>query len=127
MLDKPGDAAGCRAQLRAESGRAVRFHTAAVLMRADPAWAQEHLDLTTVRFRALSDAEIARYVKLDAPHDCAGSFRSEGLGAALFESVATHDPTALVGLPLIWVAEALRACGLDPLMAVPAPAAPAAS
>ncbi|HEU0225034.1 MAG TPA: nucleoside triphosphate pyrophosphatase [Steroidobacteraceae bacterium] len=125
VLDKPGDAARCRSQLQAESGRAVHFHTAAVLMRVDPASVQEHLDLTVVRFRALSDAEISRYVELEAPWDCAGAFRSEGLGAALFESIDTRDPCALIGLPLIWVATALRACGLDPLTgAGNTPAAP---
>ncbi|MGQ0429057.1 MAG: Maf family protein [Gammaproteobacteria bacterium] len=115
VLDKPRDAARSRAQLNACSGHAVAFHTAAVLMRGDPACAREHVDLTTVRFRSLNDQEIAQYVLRDAPYDCAGSFRAEGLGIALFESVETRDPTALVGLPLIWVAAALAACGLDPL------------
>lgn len=117
VLDKPGDATQCRRQLRLSSGRAVRFHTAAVLVRADPATAHEHLDLTVVRFRQLADPQIARYVELEAPFDCAGGFRCEGLGVALFESVETRDPTALVGLPLIWVAAVLRAAGLDPLTA----------
>ena len=58
---------------------------------------------------------IARYVDLDQPLDCAGSFRSEGLGIALFEAIASEDPTGLIGLPLIWVAGALRSAGLDPL------------
>jgi septum formation protein len=117
VLDKPGDAAGCRAQLRASSGRAVQFHTAIVLLRAEPPVTRESVDRTTVRFRQLSEAEIARYVERDAPFDCAGGFRSEGLGVALFESVETRDPAALVGLPLIWVAGALRDAGLDPLSA----------
>lgn len=117
VLGKPGDAAQCRRQLQLSSARAVHFHTAAVLVRADPATAQEHLDLTVVRFRQLAKEQIARYVELEAPFDCAGGFRCEGLGVALFESVETRDPTALVGLPLIWVAAALRAAGLDPLTA----------
>jgi septum formation protein len=115
VLDKPGDAAGCRAQLRASSGRAVQFHTAVVLLRAEPPVVRDFIDQTTVRFRSLAEDEIARYVERDAPFDCAGGFRSEGLGVTLFESVETRDPTALVGLPLIWVADALRAAGLDPL------------
>ena len=115
ILGKPGDAARCRAQLGAESGSVVEFHTAAVLLRHEPRSALEHVDRTAVRFRRLTTAEIARYVELDRPFDCAGSFRSEGLGAALFESMETCDPTALVGLPLIWLAGALRAAGLDPL------------
>lgn len=123
VLDKPGDAARCRLQLGAESGRAVRFHTGVVLMRADPSSARAHVDLTTVHFRRLSAAEIARYVERDLPFDCAGAFRSEGLGITLFESVDTRDPSALIGLPLIWVAAALRAAGLDPLSGDSGPSA----
>jgi septum formation protein len=115
ILDKPGDAATCRAQLQAQSGREVEFHTAVVLARARPRASLEHVDVTRVRFRRLEPADIARYVELDRPFDCAGGFRSEGLGIALFESVETRDPTALVGLPLIWLAGALREAGLDPL------------
>ncbi len=113
--DKPGDPGRACAQLRASSGRVVRFHTAVALSRARPATSREHVDLTVVQFRALSDDEIARYVARDQPFDCAGGFRCEGLGVALFESVETCDPSALVGLPLIWVAQALREAGLDPL------------
>ena len=115
ILGKPGDAARCRAQLAAESGSVVEFHTAAVLLRHTSRSAFEHVDRTAVRFRRLTAAEIARYVELERPFDCAGGFRSEGLGAALFESMETCDPAALVGLPLIWLAGALRAAGLDPL------------
>jgi len=115
ILGKPGDAGRCRAQLAAESGRVVVFHTAAVLMRQGAHAGYEHVDLTSVRFRTLTASEIARYVELDRPFDCAGGFRSEGLGAALFESMETRDPAALVGLPLIWLAGALRIAGLDPL------------
>ena len=72
-----------------------------------------------MRFRTLTEDEIARYVELDRPFDCAGGFRSEGLGAALFESMETRDPAALVGLPLIWLTGALRAAGLDALAPQP--------
>jgi septum formation protein len=75
----------------------------------------QHVDRTIVRFRSLTDAEIARYVQLDRPFDCAGGFRSEGLGVALLEGIDCCDPTALIGLPLIWVASALRKAGLDSL------------
>jgi septum formation protein len=118
-LGKPADAARCRAQLAAESGSLVEFHTAAVLVRLEPRSNFEHVDRTAVRFRTLTADDIARYVELDRPFDCAGGFRSEGLGAALFESMETHDPAALVGLPLIWLAGALRAAGLDALAPQP--------
>ena len=115
--DKPGDAERCREQLRASSGRAVEFHTAVVLRRHRPDAVHEHVDRTIVHFRPLGDEEIARYVERDRPFDCAGGFRCEGLGVALFDAVETRDPSALVGLPLIWVAKALRVAGLDPLAA----------
>ena len=115
ILGKPGDEERCRAQLAAESGRIVAFHTAVVLLRPGTQAGYEHLDLTSVRFRTLTASEIARYVEIDRPLDCAGGFRSEGLGAALFESMETRDPAALVGLPLIWLAGALRSAGFDPL------------
>jgi septum formation protein len=115
ILDKPGDAVRSREQLAAESGRSVDFHTAVVLLRAEPAAAAEHVDRTRVLFRDLTAGEIARYVELDRPFDCAGGFRSEGLGVALFASLETQDPAALVGLPLIWLAGALRDAGLPPL------------
>jgi predicted house-cleaning NTP pyrophosphatase (Maf/HAM1 superfamily) len=68
-----------------------------------------------VLFRRLDDAALEQYVRLERPLDCAGSFKSEGLGVALFERISTEDPTALIGLPLIFVAAALRALGADPL------------
>ena len=68
-----------------------------------------------VRFRQLDDDEIDHYLALEQPFDCAGAARSEGLGIALLESIVTDDPTALIGLPLIRVAAALRTVGLDPL------------
>ena len=117
LLDKPGDADRSRAQLQAFSGRAVRFHTAAVLARGLPAAAFRHVDCTTVRFRQLAGEDIARYVERDRPYDCTGSFRCEGLGIALCDAIESSDPTALIGLPMIWVARALRQAGLDPLAA----------
>ena len=115
ILDKPGDAARCREQLEAASGRRVVFHTAVAVCGPGANPAQTHVDRTQVRFRVLNEREISRYVEIEQPFDCAGSFRSEGLGVALFESIETRDPTALVGLPLVWLAGALRVAGLDPL------------
>jgi len=70
-----------------------------------------HLDTTTVFFRALSAKEIERYVEREKPFDCAGGFKAEALGVTLFESIESQDPTALIGLPLIWLACALRRAG----------------
>ncbi len=109
-LGKPGDRARAIAQLTAMSGAAVDFHTAVAVARVDRG-TFAHDDVTTVRFRTLSTGEIARYVDAEAPFDCAGSFKAEGLGIALFEGIDSCDPTALVGLPLIATAALLRRAG----------------
>ena len=111
ILDKPGDAATARAQLRAQSGRTVHFYTAVAVVQAQRRFSDCFIDLTEVVVRQLSAAEIEAYLAADRPFDCAGSLRSEGLGVSLCERIATHDPTALIGLPLIRLAASLRACG----------------
>ncbi|MGO1541384.1 MAG: Maf family protein [Luteimonas sp.] len=109
-LGKPGHRDAALAQLASMSGRTIRFHTAMTLLRPDgPAFAA--LDTTTVRFRRIDRDEIARYVDAEQPYDCAGSFKAEALGIALFESIRSEDPTALVGLPLIATARLLRQAG----------------
>jgi septum formation protein len=91
----------------------VVFYTAVCLSSAADGWEETHLDRTTVQFRTLDQATIDAYLKKDQPWDCAGSFRSEGLGAVLFESIANEDPTALIGLPLIWLADRLQSAGIN--------------
>jgi septum formation protein len=113
ILDKPGDATRCRAQLAAASGSSARFHTACAVIAPKAGIRMVHIDTTTVFFRSLSDLEIERYVERERPFDCAGGFRAEGLGISLFESIESRDPTALIGLPLIWVACALRRAGFE--------------
>ncbi|NLB57776.1 MAG: septum formation inhibitor Maf [Gammaproteobacteria bacterium] len=108
-LGKPGGREPAIAQLASMSGRAIRFHTAVALVRGGQAF--EALDLTTVAFRRLGAAEIERYVDAEQPFDCAGSFKAEALGITLFDSIHSHDPTALVGLPLIATARLLRQAG----------------
>jgi septum formation protein len=111
VLDKPGNAANARAQLERLSGSHARFYTAcAVLCRAAHLHLA-HLDTTSVRVRCLTALEIERYVAREAPYDCAGGFKAESLGITLFESIESTDPTALIGLPLIWLAGALRSAG----------------
>jgi septum formation protein len=64
-----------------------------------------------VRFRTLAPGEIERYLHAEQPYDCAGSFKAEGLGITLFEAIDSRDPTALIGLPLIGLAQMLREAG----------------
>jgi septum formation protein len=115
-LGKPGGHAAAVAQLRAQSGRDVCFHCAVAVVRACAGFAQSAMSTVTVRFRALDDAAIETYLRLDRPYDCAGSAKCETLGIALLERVASEDPTALIGLPLIATARLLRAAGLDPIV-----------
>jgi septum formation protein len=111
VLDKPGNAANAREQLRAQSGRSVCFHSAVAVVHAERAFRDCFTDQTTVVFRTLSAAEIDAYIAADQPFDCAGSLRSEALGASLCERIDSQDPTGLVGLPLIRLAASLRSCG----------------
>ena len=111
VLGKPGSIENARAQLSACSGRNVVFHTAICLVdaRVQPAQARSAIDTTKVRFRRLDSQEIAQYIEREQPLDCAGSFKAEGLGIALFEQIESVDPTALIGLPLIALCNLLRA------------------
>lgn len=111
ILDKPGDAARCRAQLAALSGRTARFYTGCAVLAAGSSLHLAHVDTTTVVFRSLRDEEIERYIARERPFDCAGGFKVETLGIALLECIESVDPSALIGLPLIWLAGALRAAG----------------
>jgi septum formation protein len=111
VLDKPGDAANCRSQLSALSGADARFYTGCAVIGPAGSVRLVHVDTTTVFFRALSAKEIERYVEQEKPFDCAGGFKVEALGISLFESIESKDPTALIGLPLIWLACALRRGG----------------
>lgn len=106
VLGKPGTVENARRQLLACSGESVRFFTAVCVLNG--ATERQHVDETVVTFRNLEAAEIDAYIAREQPLDCAGSFRAEGLGIILFQSVKSEDPTALVGLPLIWLSQALR-------------------
>ena len=106
VLGKPGNHQRAVEQLSAQSGQLVKFYTAVtVLKQGVPSSA---LDITEVKFRHLSNAEIEAYLKADTPYDCAGSFKAESLGISLFESVRSDDPSALIGLPLIKLSQLLR-------------------
>jgi len=111
VLGKPGDHSKAVEQLLAAAGKQVLFLTAVCVL--DPASRRrfEHTDRTTVRFRQFDRRLADAYLHHDKPYDCAGSFRIEGAGFVLFESVTTDDPTALIGLPMIWLAGILQDLG----------------
>jgi len=111
VLGKPGGRAEAIAQLGAQSGQVVEFITAVALIHEASAVVHRHVDFTRVRFRELSATEIERYVDAEPAFDCAGSFKSEGLGIALVDAIESEDATGLVGLPLIAVRRLLAAIG----------------
>ena len=111
VLDKPGNALVAAGQLAKLAGRSASFHTAVAVQYRSGNRYDAFTHVTEVRFRRLTRNEIDRYVAAEQPFDCAGSFRSEALGSALFEAVLSDDPTGLVGLPLIRLAASLRALG----------------
>ncbi len=113
ILGKPGTEAHCTEQLRGSSGQTLSFITAVAVVHHSGRAAYEFVDITQVVFRRLDDATIARYVALEQPFDCAGGFKSEGLGITLCESIDSSDPSALIGLPLIELSKVLRSVGFE--------------
>ncbi|HEV7166178.1 MAG TPA: Maf family nucleotide pyrophosphatase [Gammaproteobacteria bacterium] len=112
ILGKPGDHSTATAQLKGSSGKYLKFHTGLCLLDTRDGRRHEHVDVTRVIFRSLTDTEIERYLQAEQPYECAGSFKSEGLGISLFEGIESDDPSALVGLPLIVLCRFLRECGV---------------
>lgn len=110
VLDKPGSIERARQMLGFMSGETVRFHTAVSLLHGGRHW--HHVDQTICRVRALDAAAIEHYLDREPSLDTAGAFKIEGLGISLFHAVQSRDPTALIGLPLIWLSTRLRALGL---------------
>ena len=113
VLRKPGSIEIAREQLRASSGKHVDFFTGLCVFDTRDGRVRSALDHTRVFFRELTDAEIDRYLERERPLDCAGSFKSEAAGVALFDRIENADPTALVGLPLIALARLLREAGFS--------------
>ena len=113
ILGKPATEARCIEQLRGCSGQTLSFVTAVAVIRHRAHAAHEFTDTTQVKFRTLDDATIARYVAREAPLDCAGGFKSEGLGITLCASIIGVDPSALIGLPLIQLSKVLRGVGYE--------------
>lgn len=111
VLGKPGTHQKAVEQLLQASGKPVQFLTAVCVLDPVGKHRYEHVDRTLVRFRSFDRRLADAYLKHDMPYDCAGSFRIEGAGFVLFESVTTDDPTALIGMPMIWLSDRLLELG----------------
>lgn len=115
IAGKPHTTENARAQLRAASGKAITFYTGLALFHPASGRLLQCCEPFVVHFRTLTDAEIAGYVEKEQPLQCAGSFKSEGLGICLFERLEGRDPNTLIGLPLIALNGMLQQAGINPL------------
>ncbi len=115
ILGKSGDYATACRQLSAASGNRVVFQTGLCVISSVSGQTQQAVVPFTVVFRQLSAGQIDSYVRREQPYDCAGSFKSEGLGICLFEKMQGDDPTALIGLPLITLTGMLQHAGMPVL------------
>lgn len=115
ILHKPGNHENAIKQLQAASGQKVVFQTGLCLYNTETNQYQSKLVPYTVTFRDLTDEMIENYLQQEKPYNCAGSFKSEGLGVALFESMQGTDPSALIGLPLIELTNMLNKEGFSVL------------
>ncbi|MEZ5965243.1 MAG: Maf family protein [Planctomycetota bacterium] len=107
---KPGGRDAAIVQLRRLRGRAHHLHTAVCVL--DRGETHAFVDDSRLTMRALTDDEIARYVDADRPFDCAGAYKLESLGIALFATIDSGDHTAIVGLPMLRLCDVLRSCGV---------------
>jgi septum formation protein len=111
-LDKPGNHETAVRQLRALSGRSAHFDTAVALLDTNSGALQSGVVPCDVVFRGLDERRIETYLRREQPYDCAASAKAEGLGIALIARIDTHDPTSLIGLPLIALSAMLEKAGL---------------
>jgi len=116
ILGKPASHEHAVAQLRSASGQCVEFLTGLCLYNLESRRQQSCVEPYRVHFRQLGDTQIEYYLNTEQPYDCAGSFKSEGLGICLFEKLDGDDPNALIGLPLIRLVQMLQNEGMDVLL-----------
>lgn len=113
ILGKPGNYENAFQQLKAASGKCVSFYTSLCVVDHNEQRVFNDMVPYHVYFRNLKDEEIERYLDKEQPYNCAGSFKSEGLGSSLFRKLEGEDPTALIGLPLIKLTKTLRGLGVQ--------------
>lgn len=116
VMGKPGNFERAYEQLAKSSGHQVEFLTSIALLNTQTDQLDIQLDRVSVQFRKLTEQEIRAYLQREQPYDCAGSFKCEGLGISLFESIDSKDPNSLIGLPLIKLNAMLIDFGFNPLL-----------
>ena len=118
ILGKPGNHQRAVAQLSAQSGQKMQFHSGISVVQQlanGQIRKQTRVNTTEVQFKALSLQQIENYLHAEQPYDCAGSFKSEALGISLFSSINSNDPSSLIGLPLIDLCSILADYGVETL------------
>ncbi|MDR0218037.1 MAG: Maf-like protein [Enterobacteriaceae bacterium] len=118
ITGKPHHFENALAQLKQASGQRVTFYTGITLLNSQNGMIDTRCELFHVHFRTLTEVEITNYLKKERPFNCAGSFKSEGLGITLFEKLDGKDPNTLIGLPLITLTDMFIRQGINPLTAV---------
>ena len=113
IIGKPGDHENAIKQLQSFSGRTLTFYTSLCVFNAGTNQYEETVEPFYVYFRELTDSQIENYLKKEEPYNCAGSFKSEGLGISLFERLEGNDPNTLIGLPLIQLIKMLEKFGIE--------------
>ena len=113
ILGKPHTFDRAKQQLRACSGNSVSFLTGLALLDSRASTIEIDCVSFTVHFRSLDDRQIERYLHIEQPYDCAGSFKAEGLGISLFRATEGSDVTSLIGLPLIRLVDMLNNAGIE--------------
>jgi MAF protein len=113
VLGKPGDFATAKQQLLMFSGQTVRFYTGLCLVHSAKNQLSHIVETFDVTFKTITESQISTYLQIEQPYDCAGSFKCEGLGIALFESLSGRDPNTLIGLPLIALIDLFNTMSVD--------------
>ncbi|MGI0116565.1 Maf family protein [Zooshikella sp. RANM57] len=116
ILTKPLNKATAFSQLKQCQSRQVTFFTGLCVLDSNHQQHKTIVEPVVVKFRELTDQEIHDYIEQEQPLDCAGSFKCEGLGIALFEYINSQDPNTLIGLPLIQLVSLLKEFGINPLL-----------
>jgi len=115
ILGKPHTFENGVKQLSKFSNKSVTFYTGLCVYDSANDKVTSLVEPFIVHFNKLSLSEIESYLKAEQPYNCAGSFKSEGLGICLFKKLEGDDPNTLIGLPLIKLVALLKQHGLDTL------------
>jgi len=115
ILGKPHTVENALKQLSQASGKQVTFLTGLCVFNSQTQQEVSLVEPFSVHFRTLTQAQIERYIEQESPLDCAGSFKSEGLGIRLFSALEGRDPNSLIGLPLIALVDLLEQQGIEVL------------